>query len=133
VKTQDLAAYFSKKIAKPIIFAVRIQANGHYVFWVYEIEVTAVEEETLHVLVNLKGTRDTAGRWLVKNDVSRGDMEIPMREGDYVSRLLGMAVAVRGLGERCEALPEADSLRKCYREYLARADEQPTDHLAPRM
>ncbi len=43
-----------------------------------------------------------------------------MRDGDYVSGLLGMAVAVRGLGERCDALPETDSLRECYREYLAR-------------
>ena len=109
MRAQDLAAYFSKKIAKPIVFAVREQAYGEYVFWVFEVEVTAVEGETLHVLVNLKGTRDKAGRWLVKNDVTRGDMEIPMREGDYVSLLLGMAVAVRGLGERCEALPEADS------------------------
>jgi hypothetical protein len=28
VKTKDLAAYFSRKIAKPIIFAVRVQAKG---------------------------------------------------------------------------------------------------------
>jgi hypothetical protein len=62
VKTKDLAAYFSKKIAKPIIFAVRVQADCQYVFWVFEVEVTAVEGETLHVLVNLKGTRDKAGR-----------------------------------------------------------------------
>jgi hypothetical protein len=100
-----------------------VEKKGIAVYWVYELEVTAVEDDLLYVLVTLKGTRDEEGRWLKKNDVVRGDIELQLRDGDCVSTILGMAVAVKGLGERCETLPEPDGLRECYREWHARAEQ----------
>jgi hypothetical protein len=109
------------------------QTTTQAVYWVYELEVTAVEEDFLYLLVTLKGTRDQDGRWLRKNDVSRGDIGLQMRNGDCVSGLLGMAVAVRGLGEKCYMLPETDTLRACYDEYLSRLEESRADVSPPRI
>ncbi|MGY3581399.1 hypothetical protein ACVIGB_000531 [Bradyrhizobium sp. USDA 4341] len=130
---EQLVAYFNKKIAKPIPFSVHVQKGCAAVYWAYEVEVTAVDDDCLHVTVFLRGTRDERGRWLLRNDVSRGDIQIPLRDGDCVSRLLGMAVAIRGLGEKIDNLPESDTLRDCYSDYLERAEEYRADHSRPRM
>jgi hypothetical protein len=51
-----LAAFFKKKIAKPIPYDIYIeQKRGGVIFWAYELEVTAVDDDMLHMMVTLKG------------------------------------------------------------------------------
>lgn len=121
---EQLAAYFGRKIAKPIPFDVCVETPHGRVFWVYELEVAAVDEEILHMTVLAKGMRADEGRWMSRSNIPRGDIEIPLRDGDCVSELLGMAVAVCGVAEKIDRLPTSDGLRRCYREYKDRAEER---------
>jgi hypothetical protein len=123
MKAQHLAAYFSKKIAEPIPYSVHIkQKRGGVVYWTYELEVTAVDDDWLHMMVTLKGVRDVQDRWLLRNDVSRGDIVIPLRDGDCVTLIPGMAVAIRGVAEKMDELPASDGLHICHREYASRVE-----------
>jgi hypothetical protein len=47
MNAEQLAAYFSKKVAKPITFAVQVQTTTQAVYWVYEFEVTAAAETSV--------------------------------------------------------------------------------------
>ncbi|NEV00325.1 hypothetical protein [Bradyrhizobium uaiense] len=124
MKAEHLAAYFQKKIAKAIPYNVFIP-NGRGqdpVYWVYELEVTAVDGEDVHMMVTQKGVREVAGRWLMRHDVTRGDIVIPLQDGDVVTLVLGMAVAIRGLPKAMHLLTRSDSLHICYREYGSRCE-----------
>ena len=52
---EQLATYFGKKIARPHSLRLSEETPPGWVFWIYELEVTAVEEGILHVTVFLKG------------------------------------------------------------------------------
>lgn len=123
MKAEHLAAYFRKKIAKPITYSVPVdKRRGEPACWVYEIATTAVDEYDVHMMVTMKGVRDVNGRWLGRNDVSQGDIVIPLRDGDVVTLILGMAVAIRGVADEMDRLPPSDGLHICYREYASRCE-----------
>ena len=56
-----------------------------------------------------------------------------MRDGDCVSELLGMAVAICGVAEKIDRLLPSDGLRRCYREYRDRVEELRAVRRGPRM
>jgi hypothetical protein len=121
MKAQHLAAYFKKRIARPIQYDVYIeQEPGCVIFWAYELEVTAVDGDALHMMVMLKGVHDVEGRWLQRHNVACGDIVIPLRNGDCVTLILGMAVAIRGVAEKMDDLPDSSGLHLCHREYASR-------------
>jgi hypothetical protein len=134
MKAPHLAAYFKKRIARPIPYDVYIeQKRGGVIFWAYELEVTAVDGDMLHMMVTLKGVHDVQGRWLQRQDVTCGDIVIPMNDGDCVTLLLGMAVAIRGVAERMDHLPARSGLHLCYREYASRVEDYNQPWSPPRM
>jgi hypothetical protein len=134
MKAQHLAAYFKKRIARPIPYDVYIeQERGGGIFWAYELEVTAVGGELLHMMVALKGVHDVQGRWLQRQDVTRGDIVIPINDRDCVTLLLGMAVAIRGVAEKMDHLPASSGLHLCYREYASRVEDFNQPWSPPRM
>lgn len=50
MRATDIAAYFVKKIAKPIQFDLVCGSDHRF----YAVEPTAVEDDVIHVLVSLK-------------------------------------------------------------------------------
>jgi hypothetical protein len=134
MKAEHLAAYFRKKIAKPIPYSVYVgKGRGDPVYWVYELETTAVDNCDLHMMVTMKGVRDVNGRWLRRNDVSQGDIVIPLQDGDVATLVLGMAVAIRGVADKMDRLSRSDGLHICYREYAARCDGYNEPWSSPRI
>jgi len=78
---EHLAAYFRMKIAKAIPYSVHIP-RGHGrdpIYWVYELEVTAVDGSDVHMMVTQKGVRDVEGNWLRRNDLTCGDIVVPCK------------------------------------------------------
>ena len=74
-------------------------------------------------MVTLKGVHDVQGRWLQRQNVACGDIVIPMNDGDCVTLLLGMAVAVRGVAEKMDRLPAGSGLHLCHREYATQVED----------
>jgi hypothetical protein len=88
MQAQHLAAYFEKRIAKPLPYDVHIERKqGGVIYWAYELEVTAVDDDMLHMMVTLKGVHD-GRRWLQKQNLTCGDIAIPMNDEDTVTLLL---------------------------------------------
>ncbi len=55
MQADDIAAYFTKKLAKPIAFDIEgAEQDGEQVHFYYSIEPTAVDNDVLHVIVNYK-------------------------------------------------------------------------------
>jgi hypothetical protein len=66
-------------------------------------------------------SRSPARIWSM-GDVPQGDIVIPLRDGDVVSLILGMAVAIRGVADKMDELPRSSGLHICYREYASRCE-----------
>jgi hypothetical protein len=61
MKAEHLAAYFRKKIAKPIPYSVYIEREqGGPIYWLDELETTAVDEDDLHMMVSARFTQSPA-------------------------------------------------------------------------
>lgn len=73
------------------------------------------------------------GRWLQRQDATCGDIVIPMNDGDCMTFILGMTVAIRGVAERMDRLPASSGLHLCYREYSSRVDGFDQPWSPPRM
>jgi hypothetical protein len=125
MKASDLAAYFTKKIAKPIVFDIGIKENSSTISRrYYSIEPTAVSDGVVHVVVNYK--HEMSHR--IKTGTARflGDMEIPLGEDDTVEDILTMAVAGTSFGEESkwtETSGDPDRIKNAYAELARRLEE----------
>jgi hypothetical protein len=95
MKAEDLAAYFSKKIAKPIAFDLLFDQRGSLSRHYYAIEPTAVRDNVLHAMVTFKHA--LFGEVSPCKDTSKptrycGEAVIPMESGDTVEAVLDMAI-----------------------------------------
>jgi hypothetical protein len=114
MRAQDLAAYFSKKIAKPIVYSYRKPDPVYAADRNYVVEPIAVEESVLHLLVTLKSETGEGGRIkLSKQAVVCGEVQIPIEDGDSVLMLLAMAIS--------------DQLRSRRRLWRRRSRARPVD------
>jgi hypothetical protein len=112
VKAEDIAAYFLRKIAKPINYDIRFSYDRHSARRFYVIEPTAVRDLTLHVIVAFRHELDRDSR-KQGTPYHCGEAEIPLVDGDTVESVLDMAIAqavfaetihnVSSSGDRIEA------------------------------
>jgi hypothetical protein len=121
MRDQDLAAYFSKKIAKPIVYTYRKPDP----VWAADrncvIEPIAVEDSVLHALVTLKSQTGEGGRIkLSRQPVVCGEVQIPIEDGDSVLMVLTMAIAEGDFGQDCVWFPEEDLMRVAYEDLHGR-------------
>ena len=133
MRVQDLAAYFSKKIAEPIVYSYRTSGPVYIVDSYrksgpvyaadrnYVVEPTAVEEGVLHLLVTLKSETGEGGRIKLSNQsVVCGEVQIPLEDGDSVLTVLAMAIAEADFGQDCVWFPEDDLMHVAYEELHGR-------------
>jgi hypothetical protein len=121
MRAQDLAAYFSKKVAKPIAYSYRKPEPGWSADRNYVVEPIAVEDSVLHVLVTLKSQTGEGGRIkLSKQPVVCGEVQIPLEDGDSVLMVMAMAVAEADFGQDCVWFPESDLMRVAYEDLHGR-------------
>lgn len=98
MKATDIAAYFMKKIAKPIQFDLVYESDHRF----YAIEPTAVDDDVIHVLVSLK--HELWGLEKRKRDEYLGAIATPFCDGDTIEDVFDTAVAVADFGERSEKI-----------------------------
>ena len=125
MKAQDLANYFTKKIAKPIAYTYlmpdRLGARGRYTERLYTIETTAVDDHVFHALVTLKSETSAGGLVkLSRQPVFCDEVQIPIEDEDTVLDVLGMAVAEADFGQECVDFPENNLMRLHYEDLHGR-------------
>lgn len=92
MQADDIAAYFMKKIAKPIAFDLLIDDGSHrgnHRF--YAIEPTAVRDSILHVLVSLKYETFFGDKKARSEHI--GEVSIPFEDGDTIEEIYDMVIA----------------------------------------
>jgi hypothetical protein len=121
MKAHDLAAYFSKRAAKPIAYSYRKADPVYPADRNYLVEPIAVEDAILHVLVTLMSETAEGGRIkLSRQPVVCGEVQIPIEDGDSVLGLLVMAIAEADFGTDCVWFPEGDLMRIAYEDLHGR-------------
>ncbi|MGY3487644.1 hypothetical protein ACVW1C_005527 [Bradyrhizobium sp. USDA 4011] len=122
MRATDIAAYFVKKIAKPIQFDLVCGSDHRF----YAIEPTAVEDDVIHVLVSLK--YEMWGPEKRKRDEYLGAVAIPFCDGDTVEGVFDTAIAVAAFGERSEKIhtggDDDNRIRRAYAKYVERSEAQ---------
>ena len=119
MKASDLAAYFAKKIAKPIPYGYVDAADG--ITTNYLVEPVAFADGILHVTVTMKNMMHGGLRYGPR-PVLCGEVGIPLLDGDSEVSVLEMAVAWTGLREDCLELDEGHRMRSAYEDFRARQD-----------
>jgi hypothetical protein len=79
MKAEDLATYFSKKIAKLIPFHFVLRSTNEHRY--YSVEPIAVRDNELHAMVHFKYETDgpLGAKWGPARQV--GEVQIPLHDG----------------------------------------------------
>ena len=123
MKAQDLANYFTKKIAKPIPYTYLFDEYGSGVAFErnYVVEPIAVAEGILHAVVTLRSETMNEGRTKLRQpNVLCGEVEIPLEDGDSVFEVLAMAIADADFSDQCMRFTKDDLVRSAFEELNAR-------------
>jgi hypothetical protein len=121
MKAQELAAYFAKKIAKPIPYSYvkEFHRSGSYVARHYVVEPIAVSDGVLHAMVTFKSETMGRARMSPKSALC-GEVEIPIEDGDSALEVVVMAIADAEFSEQCMSFDEDDVMRLAFQELNAR-------------
>jgi hypothetical protein len=124
MKAEDVAAYFMRRIAKPIAFDIRLSYDRHNAHRFYVIEPTAVRDLSIHVIVAFKHCIESDGS---KRCTPRhyGEAEIPLVDGDTVGSVLDMAIAQAVFGDKIHNVSrrdEGDKIVDAHTEVRSRLD-----------
>jgi hypothetical protein len=111
MKSEDIASYFERKIAKPIPFDVVLNYYGSPYRNYYVIEPTAVRDGVLHCMISFK-YRSTEYKPKQGEAWSGAEAEVPICDDDTIQYILMMALSaalnIRNLdGPDSHALTEA--------------------------
>lgn len=124
MKATDMAAYFAKKIAKPIPYGYVDDAEG--IRTNYLVEPVAMSEGgVVHLTVTAKNMESTVypGMRHGSSPVFLGEVSIPLLDGDSTVSVIEMAVAWVGLRDECLGLDEGHRMKKAHADMKYRHDE----------
>ena|ERR1700694_4123972 len=133
MKAEDIVAYFMRKIAKPIMFDIKLSYDRHEEHRsFYAIEPTAVRDQTLHVMVAFRHDIERDGS---KRGTSHhcGEAEIPLADGDTIESVLDMAIAQAVFSDDISNVRDADHrIAKAHAEVRSRLGQISNDQRSPR-
>lgn len=122
MKVADITAYFAKKIAKPILIDIAYREDHLF----YAIEATAVEEDTVHMLVTMNYEMWFGDK--VKRDEYLGEVAVPVRDGDTVQSVLDAAIAIAHFGSDSVSAEvrgyDNHQIRAAYAKYVERREDR---------
>jgi hypothetical protein len=128
MNAEGIAAYFTKKIAKPIHFDIDlVNADEDIIRRYYAMEPTAVAGNSVHVLLSFRFQMN--GDEKTGQAKYCGEAEIPFEDGDTLESIFDMAVAGANFGKNSLRITAAghdeDRIATAYKKLQSRLNAAP--------
>jgi hypothetical protein len=128
MNAENIASYFTKKIAKPIHFDIGlVNGDEDIIRRYYAMEPTAVVGNSLHVLLSIRFQMNRDEK--IGQAKYCGEAEIPFEDGDTLEFIFDMAVAGANFGENSLRITAAgrdeDRIATAYKKLQSRLDATP--------